>query len=78
MSEFPVSISGGTRCGITSENGLNDGTEADGWWVGYSPRNGLYASVEGPWEDWVKLASRILEEDARRKGAANQTSGSES
>ncbi len=60
-------IAGGYRCGITACNGLNDGDEPDGWWVGYSPRNGMNASVEGPWADWVELAHQILAEDARRQ-----------
>ncbi len=60
-------IRGGRRCGITAFNGLNDGDEPEGWWVGYSPRNGMHASVEGPWADWVALAKAILEEDERRQ-----------
>lgn len=63
-------ISGGRRCGITATNGLNEGNEPDGWWVGYSPRNGLYASVEGDWSDWVTLARKIIAEDDRRKASA--------
>ena len=59
-------ITGGRRCGITSANGLNNGDEPEGWWVGYSPRNGYGAPVEGPWEDWVTLAKNILAEDERR------------
>lgn len=64
-------IAGGRRCAITACNGLNDGDEPDGWWVGYSPRNGMGGSVEGNWEDWVTLAKKILEEDERRRAAAN-------
>lgn len=63
-------ISGGRRCGVTASNGLNSGDDPDGWWVGYSPRNGLYASVEGPWEDWVNLARNIIAEDERHKSTA--------
>lgn len=63
-------ITGGRRCGITAENGLNDGNEPDGWWVGYSPRNGMFASVEGDWADWVTLARNIIAEDERRKASS--------
>jgi len=58
---------GGKRCGITAVNGLNEGDEPDGWWVGYSPRNGFNASVEGPWSDWVEMAQKILDEERRRR-----------
>ena len=42
------------------------------WFVGYSPRNGLHASVEGPWEDWVTLARNILAADAVRPGGCGK------
>jgi hypothetical protein len=60
-------IIGGKRCGITACNGLNDGNDPRGWWVGFSPKNGMNACVEGSWSDWVQLAQQILAEDARRR-----------
>ena len=68
-------IRGGRRCAITAANGLNDGNEPDGWWVGYSPRNGYGASVEGSWDDWVTLAKAILAEQERRTAAASPDAG---
>lgn len=66
-------IPGGRRCAITAVNGLNEGNDPNGWWVGYSPRNGADASVEGSWEDWVALANNILAEDASRGGHVDNT-----
>ena len=51
-------IDGGRRCGVYRH--------WDDWWVGYSPRNGIHASVEGPWEDWVLLAQQILVVEGER------------
>jgi hypothetical protein len=47
-------INGGRRCALTASGWL------DNWWMGTSPRNGDNAGVEGPWEDWVRLARNIL------------------
>lgn len=62
-----VSIVGGRRCAISSSEWLS------GWFVGYSPRNGENASVEGPWEDWVTLARSILEIEAARSALSKAT-----
>jgi hypothetical protein len=35
------------------------------WYVSYSPRNDN-SNAEGPWEEWVELARRILEAEGRR------------
>lgn len=36
------------------------------WYVSWSPRN-CNNNAEGPWEDWVELARRILAEDEKLK-----------
>lgn len=46
-------IPGGRRCAVEIQ-------ASSGWWVGFSPRNGRHASVEGPPEDWEAMAKRIL------------------
>jgi hypothetical protein len=51
-------IEGGRRCAIEDASEI-----IEGWWVGYSPRNGRGASVEGPWGDWVALARAIITRD---------------
>jgi len=76
IEAVPEGISGGRRCGVhcstdadaskPAEAGAEELFEA-GWWVGYSPRNGLNASVEGSWLDWVFLARRILRVQAARE-----------
>lgn len=60
MYEHKHDFQGGKRVAMESL----DGGE---WYLGYSPRNGHHASVEGPWEDWVALAKKIIEEDEKRK-----------
>ncbi len=60
-------IVGGDRCGITANNGLNEGDDPNGWWVAYSPRNGSRATAEGCWKDWVTLARKIIAQDESRK-----------
>ena len=52
-------IQGGRRCAIYRH--------WDDWWVGISPRNGHGSSVEGPWEDWVRLALRIVAVESTRR-----------
>ena len=47
-------VGGGYRCTIEQSEWLPS------YWVGYSPRNGQGACVEGPWCDWVALARNIL------------------
>lgn len=54
-------LRGGRRVALRSSESLPD------WYVGFSPRNGQNAAVEGTWEDWVTLAKAILAEDEARK-----------
>jgi hypothetical protein len=53
-------IQGGRRCAVRVFELGDDPT----WWVGTSPRNGDHASVEGNWEDWVRMARGILKAHA--------------
>lgn len=55
-------IRAGRRCAI-----FHHSTD---WWVGISPRNGHGSAVEGPWEDWVRLARGILAVEAVRLSPA--------
>ena len=59
MSEDPRDyIRGAKRCALKKSDCFDD------WYVGTSPRNGDYATVEGSWADWVELAQNILKADA--------------
>lgn len=70
MEDPKVYIPGGRRCALQSCPFLGPD-----WFVGVSPRNGMFASVEGPWEDWVTLAKGILAEDERRRGGQEKGDG---
>jgi hypothetical protein len=59
---------GGRRCAIVKSAWLDD------WYVGFSPRNGEGASVEGTWADWVELANNILEADKATSRMPKQAS----
>lgn len=48
-------IEGGKRLGVRRSDFLRD------WFVSHSPRNDSYCA-EGPWEHWVDLAVRILQD----------------
>ena len=55
----PSMPSGGKRLALDHSSGLGGD-----WFVGWSPRNGYNASVEGPWDHWVALALGILQHPA--------------
>ena len=42
------------------------------WWISYSPRNDNQ-NAEGTWEEWVSLASKILEADVEWKAQNART-----
>lgn len=42
------------------------------WWISYSPRNDNQ-NAEGTWEEWVSLASKILEADGEWKAQNART-----
>ncbi len=44
----------GKRLMLNRSEGMGD------WFYGDSPRNGPYATPEGPWFHWVHLAAQIL------------------
>ncbi|MDH7640549.1 hypothetical protein [Sphingomonas oryzagri] len=65
LPHLPESISAAKRCGMQRSHWL------DGWFVPWSPRNDN-ENAEGPWSDWVALALRILETDAKARAALAQ------
>lgn len=47
-----AAIKGGRRCAVYRH--------WDDWWVGFSPRNGQGASVEGSFGDWCQMAAGLI------------------
>lgn len=53
-------LSGGGRLAVRCDGPWRP----DSWFVGWSPRN-LSDCVEGAWSDWVTLAKKILDHEAK-------------
>ena len=62
-------IDGGRRLACKKSDWMGN------WWYAYSPRNGDMAVAEGTWEEWVGMATEILEIDAKLKAGHPEVAG---